>query len=211
MKNNKFFWDTYASDFDAIYGTKNTIINSLINKFFRQAIKMRFEKTLRNIPDSKVSVIDIGCGPGHYCFALARSEKRNILGVDFSKKMIQIAKEHASDLNLSDRLDFKVVDFFKYDPLVKYDYSIMMGFIEYFENPEIVLRKVVSLTNRKIFISFPVAGGLLGFQRELRYRKKCYLRLYKLNDIKKLMSESDIQSYTIEKISRDFFVTVNVE
>jgi len=210
MKNNKFFWDTYASDFDAIYGTKNTIINSLINKFFRQAIRMRYEKTLQNIPDSEISVIDIGCGPGHYCFALARSVKRIIVGVDFSEKMIQIAKGHAIDMNLSDRLDFRVVDINKFDPLGKFDYSIMMGFIEYFEDPEIVLRKVVSLTNRKVFISFPVAGGLLGFQRELRYRKRCFLRLYKLKDIEKLMSDSDIQSYTIEKISRDYFVTVNV-
>ena len=69
MKAKKMFWDSYASDFDAIYGTKNSVFNNIINKLFRESIKIRFEKTIFAIPEDNVSVIDIGCGPGQYCFS----------------------------------------------------------------------------------------------------------------------------------------------
>jgi 2-polyprenyl-3-methyl-5-hydroxy-6-metoxy-1,4-benzoquinol methylase len=210
MKENRSFWDSYASDFDAIYGTKNSLFNSIINRLFRRAMKVRFEKTLKIIPAEKVSVIDIGCGPGHYCFSLAKEGHREILGIDFSEPMIKLANEHAKDLGLSNSLKFEVVDVFSYDPLRKFDYSIMMGFVEYFEHPELVVNKAVDITNRKIMISFPAAGGLLAFQRKLRYRNRCYLRLYHRRDIEELMQQLKLYSYTIEKIGRDFFVTISL-
>ena len=92
MKENKSFWDRYASDFDAIYGTRNSWFNSIINKLFRGAMKIRFDKTMKIIPPENVSVIDIGCGPGHYCFSLATTGEREILGIDFSEPMIGLAK-----------------------------------------------------------------------------------------------------------------------
>ena len=210
MKSNKAFWDTYASDFDSIYGTKNSLLNCAINKLFRNAIKLRFEKTLAAIPEMDVSVLDIGCGPGHYCFTLAQSGNRDILGVDFSESMIQLAREHTRELGIDDKLDFQVTNILDFNPLKKFDYCIMMGFIEYFEDPALILRKVLSMTNRKIFISFPVDGGLLAFQRKLRYKKRCFLRMYSYSDIEVLMRQLSISDFTIEKISRDYFVTISM-
>lgn len=209
MKYNKSFWDRYASDFDAIYGTKNSWINKAINRMFRKAMKIRFEKTMQLIPNEKVSVIDIGCGPGNYCFSLAQDAQRDILGIDFSEKMIELATNHAKELGIEKKLEFKVVNILEFEPGKKYDYSIMMGFIEYFEYPELIIKKVLEITNKTVFISFPVAGGFLAFQRKLRYRRRCYLRLYSYDDIKRLMQGLNINKYTIEKIQRDFFVTVN--
>ncbi len=210
MKENKSFWDSYASEFDAIYGTKNSWFNSVINRFFRRAMKVRFEKTLDIIPHDKVSVIDIGCGPGHYCFTLAKDVKREILGIDFSEPMIRIATEHAKELGLSNSLKFEVVDVFSFNPGRKFDYSIMMGFVEYFEHPELVIRKAADITNRKVVISFPAEGGILAFQRKLRYRNRCYLRLYHRRDIEELMQQLKFGTFTIEKIGRDYFVTITL-
>ena len=210
MKANKLFWDSYASDFDAIYGTKNSLINNAINKLFRKSMKMRFEKTMFLIPEDKVSVIDIGCGPGHYCFSLAQNSQREILGIDFSEKMIQLATFHAKELGIEKKLEFKVVNFLEFEPDKKFDCSIMMGFIEYFEYPELVIKKALAITNRKILISFPVDGGLLAFQRKLRYKRRCFLRLFSYEDIKRLLEGLNISSFTIEKIQRDFFVTINL-
>ena len=167
MKENKLFWDEYASDFDAIYGTNNSLPNRIINKLFRQAIKLRFEKTLASIPDDNVSVIDI-VGPGHYCFALAKDVKKEVLGVDYSESMINIANQHYEKIKINGNLNFKVSNIVEFESVKKFDYSIMMGFIEYFENPEAIIRKAVSITNKKIFISFPVAGGILGLSKEIK-------------------------------------------
>jgi len=86
----------------------------------------------------------------------------------------------------------------------------MMGFIEYFEHPELIIKKALAITNRTILVSFPVSGGLLAFQRKLRYKSRCFLRLYSYDDIKSLMENLNIRSYTIEKIQRDFFATINL-
>jgi SAM-dependent methyltransferase len=210
MRENKLFWDRYAADFDSIYGTKNSWFNNIINKLFRKTMKIRFEKTLKIVPKEEVSVIDIGCGPGHYCFSLAKVGMRNIKGIDFSETMISLAKGHAEELGLKNIIDFEVVNFLEFEPQKKFDYSIMMGFIEYFKNPELVLEKALSITNHKILISFPAAGGFLAFQRKLRYKSRCYLRLYSYEDIKRLLNSLNIKSYSIEKIRRDFFVTIDL-
>lgn len=207
---NKIFWESYASGFDAIYGTRNNFYNSIVNSTFRKAMKLRYDKTILNITGDNVSVIDIGCGPGHYCFALAESDKRDITGIDFSENMIKIAQRHANDQNLSDRINFKVVDFFDFEPERKFDYSIMMGFVEYFENPEIIIAKAVSITSRKVFMSLPVAGGILGLQRKIRYKRKCFLKMYTEQEVKDLMFNLDISSYTIEKLSRDFYISIDI-
>jgi 2-polyprenyl-3-methyl-5-hydroxy-6-metoxy-1,4-benzoquinol methylase len=210
MKENKHFWNSYASEFDSIYGTGSSFFKHIINILFRQAIKLRFERTLASIPDDKVSVVDIGCGPGHYCFALAGSGKRSVLGLDFSEQMIAIAKNHTAAININGNLDFKLVSIDSYSPAEKFDYSIMMGFIEYFENPEAIIRKAVSITNKKIFISFPVSGGILGWQRKIRYRSRCYLKMYSRKQIEDLMISLDIKNYSIIKLSRDYFVTISL-
>jgi 2-polyprenyl-3-methyl-5-hydroxy-6-metoxy-1,4-benzoquinol methylase len=210
MKENSSFWDRYASDFDAIYGTKNSWFNNAINKLFRGTMKIRFEKTMKAIPVEEVSVIDIGCGPGHYCFSLALKGQRDILGIDFSETMIQLATNHAEEFGIGNKVKFEVANILEFAPAKKFDYSIMMGFIEYFEKPELIIKKAIDITNRKIFISFPVAGGLLAFQRKLRYKRRCYLQLYSYKDIVRLMEDLKINSYTIEQIQRDFFVTINI-
>jgi ubiquinone/menaquinone biosynthesis C-methylase UbiE len=210
MKENKSFWNRYASDFDSIYGTKNSWFNNIINKLFRETMKIRFEKTIQIVPKEEVSVIDIGCGPGHYCFSLAKVGVQNIKGIDFSETMISLAKDHAEELGLKNIIDFEVVNFLEFEPQKKFDYSIMMGFIEYFKNPELVLEKALSITNQKILISFPVAGGFLAFQRKIRYKSRCYLRLYSYEDLKRLLNSLIIKSYSIEKIRRDFFVTIDL-
>ena len=86
-----------------------------------------------------------------------------------------------------------------------------MGFIEYFEHPDLLVKKAIDITKRKIFISFPAAGGLLALQRKLRYKKRCYLHLYRFSEIERLMTDSKIDSYNIERIKRDFFVTINLQ
>lgn len=210
MNSEKLFWDSYASDFDAIYGTKNSWMNSLINRLFRYSMKIRFDKTMLAIPEKRVTVIDIGCGPGHYCFSLAKNGDREILGIDFSEKMIHLATANAKELGIESKLKFDVVNFLEFEPYRKFDYSIMMGFIEYFRQPELIIKKALDITSKSVFISFPVDGGFLAFQRKIRYKSRCYLRMYSYDDIKQLMESLKISSYSIEKIGRDFFVAINI-
>ncbi len=83
-----------------------------------------------------------------------------------------------------------------------------MGFMDYMPDPEKVVAKVLSLTRQKAFFSFPVAGGILGWQRQMRYKKRCDLFLYTQDQLKKMFAKFPEVNATIEPISRDFFVTL---
>lgn len=114
------------------------------------------------------------------------------------------------NFGIEKKFEFEVVNFLEFAPIRKFDYSIMIGFVEYFKNPELIMGKAIDITNRIILVSFPVAGGSLAFQRKLRYERRCFLRLYSYKDIKRLLERLNISSFTIEKIQRDFFVTINL-
>jgi hypothetical protein len=97
------------------------------------------------------------------------------------------------------------MDLLEFEPNQKLDYSIMMGFIEYFENPGLIIKRALSNTNRSILISFPVSGGFLAFQRKLRDKRRCYLRLYSYDGINNLIEGLNVRSCIIERIQRDIF------
>ena len=131
-----------------------------------------------------------------------------MVGIDFAEGMLKLAAEHAKKVGVGDRCKFMVADFYKYPPEEIFDYVIVMGFMDYMPDPEKVVAKVLSLTRNKAFFSFPVAGGILGWQRKLRYKKRCDLFLYTEEQLKQIFSNFPEVTATIEPISRDFFVTL---
>jgi len=91
------FFDAYAKDFNAIYGNENTLVNGVVNRLFRKSMMLRYEKSLAGCqPIKGKTVIDIGCGPGHYAVALAAQGALRVLGVDFAPGMIEIAGKRAA-------------------------------------------------------------------------------------------------------------------
>ena len=93
------FFDRYAVDFDSIYGNDNKALERIVNRLFRRAMLMRYEKTLAGCqPIEGRTVIDVGCGPGHYSIALARAGAKRVLGLDFAAGMLNIARDRAQVL-----------------------------------------------------------------------------------------------------------------
>ena len=205
------FFDSYAGDFDAIYGTKNTMLNRLLNRYLRASMRIRFEKVLASCdPIQGKSVIDIGSGPGHFAISLARKGADHVLGVDFAESMNELATRHAEQAGVADRCRFDFGDFLEYEILEQFDYAVVMGFMDYIADPSRVIRKVLSATRAKAMFSFPAAGGFLAWQRKLRYRKRCELYMYTAAQLEELFSQAGDHSVRIEPIARDFFVTVTI-
>jgi ubiquinone/menaquinone biosynthesis C-methylase UbiE len=203
------FFDSYAGEFAAIYGTSSTPWNRLINRWFRKSMRLRFEKTIEGCaPVEGRSVLDVGCGPGHYGIALARRGAARVYGIDFAPGMIEIARKNARTAEVEDRCEFAVRDFLEMPTEETFDYAIVMGFMDYVGNPRDVIDKVLGMTGRAAFFSFPLEGGFLAWQRKLRYRRRCDLYLYPVDDLKDLFSGVGQGRVHIEKISRDAFVRV---
>jgi SAM-dependent methyltransferase len=205
------FFDGYAKRFDAIYGNADTPLNAVVNKYLRKSMKLRYDRTLEGcMPVDGRRVLDVGCGPGHYSVALAERGASHVFGLDFAQGMIDIAKEHASRAGVAGRCDFALGDFMTYPIAEPFDYTVLMGFMDYMKDPRAVIERAVSVTRRKAFFSFPADGGLLAWQRKIRYRSRCDLYMYGREQLHGLFDDLPRARVTYERLARDYFVTVNI-
>jgi len=205
------FFNEYAHDFDAIYGGRQGIVGRLLNPVLRKSMRVRYEKSIAGCdPIEGRTALDIGCGPGHYAIALARRGAKRVVGIDFAGEMIRIAREKAAEAGVSPVCEFLVGDIFGYEPEHPFDYAILMGLMDYIEDPAAMVRKVISLTTGRAFFSFPAEGGILAWQRKLRYRSRCPLYLYTERRIERLFEGFAPHRFEIERIHRDFFVTLHI-
>jgi len=202
------FFQSYARDFDAIYGTRNTWLNRLINTCLRRSMKLRYEATLKGCtPVAGKRVLDVGCGPGHYAVSLVQRGAEYVLGLDFAPGMLELARARAELSGVAGRCHFELADFSTYPLNEPFDYAVVMGFMDYVREPGPVIAKVLQATREKAFFSFPAAGGLLAWQRRLRYRQRCELFLYSESDLEKIFSETGVR-WDLQRLARDYFVTV---
>lgn len=199
------FFDGYARDFDAIYGTSRGIGSAVVNSLFRRSMLIRFDKTVYDecLRIEGREVLDVGCGPGHYSVALVERGAKFAHGIDFAPAMIDISVQRAKSAGVASKCSFEVRDFLTFPETRKYDYVILMGFMDYIENPAPVIAKARAIATHKALFSFPKAGGFLAWQRRLRYKARCPLYLYSEKRLQELFAGT---SSKIESAARDFYV-----
>ncbi|MEN6444470.1 MAG: methyltransferase domain-containing protein [Candidatus Cloacimonas sp.] len=203
------FFDGYAGDFNAIYGTGTGPFQRLINKWFRQTMRIRFQKTIEECkPLKDKTILDIGCGSGIYDLTLAKYSPALIYGIDFAPGMIELAKKEAQKTGMDNICQFALADFNTLPEDKKYNYLILMGFMDYMENPQQVIAKTMRLATEKVLFSFPSSKGFLAWQRQIRYKFKCPLYLYSEKQLQELFANIAPWQCRIENIGRDFFVTL---
>lgn len=207
----KRFFNGYAYDFDALYGKQRSLLNSFVNPLLRKSMKLRYKKTMDYCqPIKGITVLDVGCGPGHYSISLAKQGAAKVVGIDFSEEMIQLANRKAEQEKVTDICSFFPVDVFQFRTDMIFDYSVLMGFMDYIREPIPLLEKVIGLTRDKVFISFPKDSGILAVQRRMKYRKRCDLYLYGRDALNRLFTHFSPYPFEIESISRDYFVSLSI-
>jgi 2-polyprenyl-3-methyl-5-hydroxy-6-metoxy-1,4-benzoquinol methylase len=205
------FFHSYANDFDAIYSNRGGLFNGIVNGLFRKSMKLRYLKTIEGCdPIQGKTVLDVGCGPGHYAITLAQRGAAHVVGIDFAEGMLQIAADHAQRSGVGQSCEFRQADFLQFRAPEPFDYVILMGFMDYMPEPRPIIEKALSLMRSEAFFSFPTEGGLLAWQRKLRYRNRCELYMYTRDQLEKLFSSFEGIHTRIEPIARDFFVTASV-
>ncbi len=209
----KELFDGYAVEFDSIYGGKRNAVSRLMDKWFRKSMLIRMQKSIEaceTVADKRI--LDVGTGPGHYAVLLAQKGAREVVGVDFASNMISIARQYAQEKNVTDRCRFETADVMDYQDEEGFDVIIVMGVMDYIPEPIPFIKHLQTLAKNKIVFSFPEEGGVLAWQRRLRYRwfSNCELNMYYREDLENLMQSLDVKDYRIEKIERDFFVTLHV-
>lgn len=105
-------------------------------------------ETLRSIlPDFKdKSVLDLGCGYGWHCIYAAEQGAKNIVGIDISEKMLEIAKEKTEHKNIEYLCSaIEDADF----PEESFDVVISSLAFHYIENFENAVKKIKQFLKNK--------------------------------------------------------------
>jgi len=211
-KGVKEFFSVYAEDFDSIYGDgkPRNIFNRIMDKLFRAAMYERYKRTISFLNSHEVkTVLDVGCGSGRYAIDLSKNGMM-ITGVDLAQEMLDIAELNSQKLDFKNTfiqgsyLDIKIEE--------KHDAAILMGLFDYISNPEELFLKLKKDTSKYILASFPKPGGILGWQRKVRYNmRNCQLFYYSKESLEKLMSLSGITNYEIQDNDREYFLIANLK
>lgn len=94
-----------------------------------------FGEVLQEISWKGKKVLDVGCGTGYLSYLIAK-KGASVVGIDYSKEALKIAKVKFNHPNLS----FKQLDLTK-NIRGKYDVIVSLGTLEHQDNPFYVLKK----------------------------------------------------------------------
>ena len=100
-------------------------------------------------PLKNINILDIGCGGGLLCEPLSRLGAV-VTGIDASKKNIEIAKFHASEMNLKINYIHSAPE--KLDPKKKFDVILNMEIIEHVANVDLFIENCSTLIKKNGFM-----------------------------------------------------------
>jgi predicted TPR repeat methyltransferase len=211
-KDVETFFHGYAADFDSIYGhtKKRSLWDKFLDKYFRRSMRLRYDLVLKYATNAEITtVLDVGCGGGVYCHALLNMSKK-VTGLDIADGMLKLATQKTKAFIDKGQAAFIHSGYLEYSFKEQFDAAVLVGFFDYIKNPLDVFKKLQKDVAKELYMSFPKAGGLLGWQRKVRYKmRNCPLYYYTKTDIINLLTTMGWQNKAeIIDIDRDFFVKV---
>lgn len=198
-------FDKDAVRFDAIYEAAKPTHQRLVDHFFRRVVVERFRLVCNLAPHGdRWSVLDVGCGSGRYGLALAGQGASRAVGVDFSERMIELAREAARKLGLAERCQFEVGEFLAQSLDGPFDLVLGMGYFDYLRDPQPHLRKMVDLCQGTLVASFPKRWEWRAPSRKLRFLlQNAFVRLYSRGDVERLVGEVGLPAERASILSYD--------
>jgi 2-polyprenyl-3-methyl-5-hydroxy-6-metoxy-1,4-benzoquinol methylase len=149
-------FDRHAGDFDRLYHPgRQSPFERWLNRRFRSDIAGRYVAALEHVHKSGAkSVLDVGCGPGHYLAALAEMGIPRIVGVDVSEAMIKLARENPGVAGAAS-VELVCCDYLAWDSAEKFDVVLAMGFFDYVSNPVVYFKRMREQVRLSLCASFP--------------------------------------------------------
>jgi len=122
-------------------------------------------------PAHETAILDIGCGRGELCYALAQAGA-SVTGIDYSPSAIKIAEKTFHDAINKDKLEFICDDFLNHTFDQKYDRIIATDFIEHIEKNryDLILQTVAGLLKPEGLFIIHTSPNALNY--EVPYEEK---------------------------------------
>lgn len=181
----------HAARFDGLYGGDN-MATRLFDRLFRKPMYERYRLTIEALGNAKgKSYLDVGCGSGRYAINLARLGA-NVVGLDFSAAMLELAKDYAQEVRVASRVKFIEADLNRWmeDTGDHFDAAFAMGVFDYLDDPVATLRRMLKVADRA-YISIPAPEFPRAQLRRLRYRRQnCPVYFYNRAQLDELVEKA---------------------
>lgn len=132
-------FDNIAKTYDSL----NNLLSLKIHILWRR-------NAIKKIKNNPKKILDIGTGTGDFAIIAAKYTNAKIIGVDLSKKMIDVGKRKVNKKNLNKRISFKIADAEKL-PFKKNSFDVITsGFVvRNFENMQKGLSEMYRVLNKE--------------------------------------------------------------
>jgi len=133
-ENRQYSCAYFKNDNDTLEQAQNNKIHHIIKKLNIQ-------------PNQKV--LDIGSGWGTLALAIAKETKASVTGITLSENQFEYSKNKAKEMNLSNQVDFKLIDYRQLNE--KFDRIVSVGMFEHVGRKfyKTYFNKVFKLLNEK--------------------------------------------------------------
>jgi len=193
---NYFETQAKRGDWESLYNPQNPKSYPFI---------IRLQKTLNLLEDiDNKKICDLGCGTG-VLIPFILKKNGNYTGIDFSKRMLDtIRSKYQKEIN-DKKVDLLLSDFKNLDQTRKYDILIGLGFMEYFDEPKKIVKKLYNIISNegRIILSFPNANSFdfltIRLLTILRIIIKKFLKLGQNNPPRKMWSKKSAQKMLMEQ------------
>jgi len=194
------WFDKRSRGFDSLYTKNRHPFLLLIDRIFRKNIPERFYRTglaLSPLKDSRI--LDVGCGSGQYTVSFALSGAREVVGVDISSAMLEMARGLAEKNGVSECCTFVQGEFMHSTIEGLFDHSIAIGFFDYNKNATSILERMAHITTGKVVATFPTLWTIRVPARKLWLTlRKCPVYFYTRSEIERLFHAAGIRAVTID-------------
>jgi 2-polyprenyl-3-methyl-5-hydroxy-6-metoxy-1,4-benzoquinol methylase len=203
------YWDRVAADFDSIYTKDKSKLARWLDRVFRVDMFQRFEYTLRQSePVAERTFLDVGCGSGHYCLALAQRGAQKILGIDIAPNMIQKSRELLDASGLSRVCEFHAQTVDQLSNTEVFDAVIGIGLLDYVPNPLELLRQMHCHARDRVILSFPRINTWRAPIRKLRLTMRgCSVYFYSRSEVYRLIKEAGGRIIDFQVVGKLFCTT----
>jgi SAM-dependent methyltransferase len=196
------FFHGFADTFDTFYDGKRSPVMQWIDRRFRSDMFIRYELTFSRLGDlSGRRGIDIGCGSGPYVAEALRRNAAHVVALDPAPRMLDLTRQRIEKLGLRDRLTTVEGFFPQAAPPGLFDFAIVMGVMDYVEQPIPFLKALRQIVSGTAAVSFPSHHWLRGPLRKIRYKlRNCPLYFYDEPLLRAIGSEAGFSVVDIVKI-----------
>jgi 2-polyprenyl-3-methyl-5-hydroxy-6-metoxy-1,4-benzoquinol methylase len=206
-----------AVPFDALYGDdRMSPAWRWVNQTFRRDIYERYMRTVEHARRNGArSALDVGCGSGRYAAGLADVGVERIVGIDFSRPMIDMATRNNAELAARGvDVTFHCRPFLAFDTAERFDLVIAMGVFDYVQAPTPMLARMRACARHSVVASFPSISLYRTPIRRARYAaKRCPVYFYRPERIERLAEAAGFAHHEVTKIrgsGMDWFAALYV-